>query len=960
MTRLAAKVAAVLGAAALVAVGVSGAYSYGRSYDLHRGFSTPVQLPRAGIGRLEAVRFYSTALHRNADYLVYLPPRYSPRRHYPVYYLLHGMPGQPKVFVDIANMDVRLDNQLSLGQARPMILVYPDGRIGGSVFSDSEWANTPSGAFESYVIEVMHNVDQRFATIARRQDRIIGGFSSGAYGAINIALHHLLDFASVQTWSGYFTQTRTGVFATARHATLAYNSPIQYVGRLGHALTRYPLRVYMFVGRGDGSSRQQLPMARALQAAGADVQYGFYPGGHDWSVWYPRLNQMLDLASQDVAHPPVAAAAVALPVAAAAVALPHPGPPPPVRLVSPRPHHRAELRLVAALLLALISAALINIGFVLQHRGHERARADGHSALASGFREPAWLIGQVVGWVGFGGQIIAVALAPLTLVQAFSAGSLALSVPLAARVFGRRVRAPQLAAIAIIAVSLISLPIGFGAGHGHFHAGLLIASALLVVLAGAMLAPRGGTAALAVAAGAFYGAADAAIKAASIGVRFHGASVLTGWTLLAGLCTFGGFLAFQAALRDGDEVQPLTLMNAFTALAAVALGMAAFGEPLGSTPAAGVLHGLAILVVLVCVRPLAGAQQRLVEGAPLPGTSPTLRSWPRLEMPARLHPTSALRVLHPKTVLRVVGGSALGAAALVVCSGAALGLLYTMRQLRWLAVGPPIPDALPLLQLAGFDAQPLARVLVAALLAGLALGAALIRVERQRRVIFVGVFALFVMLVGSDASYALARNLRLGPVLLGRSPALGPSLEALLLALASALPGPVAKLRLPDALHGDRRVLAPLLAGGIAVAVAGVLLLPSGHARAETRTVLVIRPARSAAPGCAFPAGAAFCGGRAAGTAAPCPSRRRSPAHGLLLQPRASPGDGLPGLSPRGLQAAATPARVLHAARDAGPPAGVHCQRSSGEQARAAHRPASGRADDPRLSRWPNRGGHPD
>ena len=838
MTRLAAKVGAVLAAAALLAAGLSGAYSYGQNYSLHRGFETLVQLARAGTGRLEAVQFYSTALHRDAGYIVYLPPHYSPSRHYPVYYLLHGMPGQPKVFVDIANMNVRLDNQLSLGRARPMILVYPDGRMGGSVFSDSEWANTPSGAFESYVIEVMHNVDQRFATIARRQDRIIGGFSSGAYGAINIALHHLSDFANVQTWSGYFTQTRTGVFAQASRATLAYNSPIQYVGRRDLAVARYPLRVYMFVGRADGSSRQQLPMARALQAAGAEVRYRFYPGGHDWSVWYPRLNQMLDLASKDVADPPAAASPVALR---------HAAPPPLARLVSARLHHRSELRLLAALLLALISAALINIGFVLQHRGHARARAGGHEGLVSGFREPAWLFGQVVGWIGFGGQIVAVAVAPLTLVQAFSAGSLALSVPLAARIFGHRVRVPQLAAIAIIAVSLISLPIGYGAAHGQFHAGPLTALALLVVLAGAMLAPRGGTAALAIAAGAFYGAADAAIKAASIGIRFHGASVLSGWTLLAGLCTLGGFFAFQAALRDEDEVRPLTLMNAFTALAAVALGIAAFGESLGSTPAAGVLHGLAILLVLMCVRPLAGAQQRLLEGAPLPDSTPAPRSWPRSRWPARVGAVKSLSVC-PKTVLLVVGESVLGAAAILACSAAVLGLLYTMRQLGWLAVGPPVPDALPLLQLAGFDAQPLARVLVATLLVGLALGVVLIRVERRRRVVLVAVFALFVMLLGSDASYALARNLRLGPILLNRSPAVGPCLEALVLALASALPGPIGNVRLPAALPPlrDRRVLAPALAGGIAVALAGVLLLPSSHVRAQTRTAPIIASVGSA------------------------------------------------------------------------------------------------------------------
>jgi enterochelin esterase-like enzyme/drug/metabolite transporter (DMT)-like permease len=885
MTRLLGKVGAVLGAAALLAVGLSGAYSYGRNYYVHRGFSSLVQFRRAGTGRLEKVQFYSPALHRNADYLVYLPPHYNPARRYPVYYLLHGMPGQPRVFVDIANMDVRLDNQLSLAHARPMILVYPDGRIGGSVFSDSEWANTPSGAFESYVIEVMHNVDQHFATIPRRQARVIAGFSSGAYGAMNIALHHLSDFANVQAWSGYFTQTRTGVFGHANQVTLAYNSPVQYIRRLGRALVSDPLRVYMFVGRSDGSSRQQLPMARGLQASGAEVRYTFYPGGHDWSVWYPRLNQMLDLASQDSAHPPTAAA---IPLHPLTAATPAPGVSGVSGVSGAHHHHRSELRLVGALLLALISAALINIGFILQQRGHARARATGRDRLASGFREPVWLSGQVVGWIGFGGQILAVALAPLTLVQAFSAGSLALSVPLAARAFGHRVRAPQLAAIGVITLSLISLPIGFGGGHGQFHPGLLIACALLVALGGATVAPRAGSAALAVAAGAFYGAADAAIKAASIGVRFHGASVLTGWTLLAGLCTFGGFVAFQAALRDGDEVRPLTLMNAFTALAAVALGMLAFGEPLGSTPAAGALHVVAMVLVLACVRPLAGAQQRLAEGAPLPDSSHAPRSWLVLLAPGRLAGLRVPSARHVKSALRIIVTATLGAGALIVCAIAAVGLLYGMRQLGWLAVGPPVPDALPLLQLAGFDAQPLARVVVAALLAGLAVGVGMIRVPRRRRVVVAAVFGLLVMLLASDASYALARNLRLGPVLLDRSPTLGPWLEALVLALARALPGAIPKVRVPAAVPRPRfsapnwRVLAPVIGAGVAAALAVALLVPNGHARAQTRTRPVIPSVSSDARFASSPP--------AAPAAAASPRRRSHARRALRRATRRTPG----------------------------------------------------------------------
>lgn len=818
MTRPAARLGAAVAALAVLAVGVAGAYSYAQDYNLHRGFTTLVHFRRAGRGHLESVQFYSPALGRRADYLVYLPPHYSPRRRLPVFYLLHGAPGQPRVFVDIANLDVRLDNQLSIGRSQPMILVYPDGRIGGSTFSDSEWANTRSGRFESYVIDVMHNVDQRFATIPRRQDRVIGGFSAGAYGAMNIALHHLSDFANVQSWSGYFTQTPTGVFAHASRAGLASNSPLSYVGRLRRALRRYPLRVYMYVGRADGSSAQQLPMARALLGAGARVQYRFYPGGHDWSVWYPRLNQMLDLASRDITHPPTVLAGSA----SGGLTLP---PARPAGLG--HRHHRSELGLVLALLLALLSAALINLGFVLQHRGHERARAQRRTDLTSGFRQPAWLLGQATGWLGFLGQIVAVALAPLTLVQAFSAGSLALSVPAATRLLGHRVTRRQFTLIALIAVSLASLPLGYGSTHGQLRPGPLIAAALLVMLAGGLLTRRAPAVTLAVVAGAFYGVADGAIKAASIGIRVHGIGVITGWALLAGLCTLGGFIAFQSALRRGDALSPLSLMTAFTALAAIALGILAFGERLGSTPAATALHIVAITVVLACVRPLIKAQQRLIPSEPEGPASPPA--------PGAVPGSSGAS---PRRVAGRIAGTGLAGAALLLAVMAMLGLLYWMRQLALLSLGPRAGDALPLLQLAGFDGQPVGRVLVASLLAGLALGVVLSGFDRSRRIVLVGVFALLLTLMQSDSSYALARNLHFGGVLLHRTPGLGPWLEAVIFTAACALPGPMPRLRLSELARRvpHPRVLAPVAAatlGGICVVV---LLTSSGPAGAQQST----------------------------------------------------------------------------------------------------------------------------
>lgn len=116
------------------------------------------------------------------------------------------------------------------------------------------------------------------------------------------------------------------------------------------------------------------------------------------------------------------------------------------------------------------------------------------------------------------------------------------------------------------------------------------------------------------------------------------------------------------------------------------------------------------------------------------------------------------------------------------------GWLYVLREQGWLPSGPRVGDSLPLLQLAGFDGQPLLRVIVAWLLAGLVTGLALSRVAPLRRGVAAGLLALVLLLAASQASDALARNLSFSAVAFSRTPGLGPWLGALLFGLACALP----------------------------------------------------------------------------------------------------------------------------------------------------------------------------
>ena len=282
--------------------------------------------------------------------------------------------------------------------------------------------------------------------------------------------------------------------------------------------------------------------------------------------------------------------------------------------------------LLLGLLLALLSAAAINLGFLLQHRGLRDAlpeEAGPWRLVRAGFRSRAWLSGQALGTIGFAVQITAVAIAPLSLVQAFAAGGLAVSVPLAAGLFGHRMGRDQVIAILLVATSLAWLPIGLSGSSDRLRPMTLIGAVVVVGIVASSLALRRSPTLRAIAAGLFYGVADAAIKAISVRWGSHGAgALLSGWTLLAAAATFAGFLAFQAALRTGSAVPAISLMNAFAALVALACGVYGFGESLGTSPAAVAMHLVAVAVVLGCVPVLARAQAEIAEVAELDQPGP--------------------------------------------------------------------------------------------------------------------------------------------------------------------------------------------------------------------------------------------------------------------------------------------------------------------------------------------------
>jgi enterochelin esterase-like enzyme len=296
MTRAAALVALAL---VWVAFGVYGALSYGNAYLTYRGFPPPKDPTGVAPGRLVREKVYSRALGQTRGYLVYEPPGYAAAvargQRLPVLYLLHGAPGWPRQFIDVADAGVDLDTAIATHALRPFLLVMPDGHD-GTFRSETEWADTPHGRYESWFLEVVHAVDRRFPTVRDRRYRAVGGNSEGGYAAVNIALRHPKLFSIAESWSGYAIEHQKGAFAKASRAQILANSPTYYVPFLQTQLQRYPLHAYIYSGRRDKGLPKRVAFSHELAAAGGHVTFSAFRGGHDWAVWRAQTPLMLSYA----------------------------------------------------------------------------------------------------------------------------------------------------------------------------------------------------------------------------------------------------------------------------------------------------------------------------------------------------------------------------------------------------------------------------------------------------------------------------------------------------------------------------------------------------------------------------------------------------------------------------------------------------------------------------------------
>jgi hypothetical protein len=271
-------------------------------------------------------------------------------------------------------------------------------------------------------------------------------------------------------------------------------------------------------------------------------------------------------------------------------------------------------------MLAVAASVALNGGFLLQHVGASTAPAitaiHPWRTLRGLLSARTWVLGGALGMGGWALHIAALAHAPLSLVQAFVAGGLALTVPAARRWLRRPIERTDVAAVVAMAAALALLSGGVTAATGHAPASALAPFGLLVTAVAGALASAGlrraRPALLAAAGGVLYGAADVAIKQLT---QLHGAGgvLLSPWLAFAAVATCGAFFAFQRSLQQGSAVAAIALMTAGTYLVSIAGGLVLLGDSLGRGVATTTVHATALVVVIAAAYRLAGSQAELAE-----------------------------------------------------------------------------------------------------------------------------------------------------------------------------------------------------------------------------------------------------------------------------------------------------------------------------------------------------------
>ncbi len=253
-----------------------------------------------------------------------------------------------------------------------------------------------------------------------------------------------------------------------------------------------------------------------------------------------------------------------------------------------------SLSVQIGLLLAVATAFFGVVGFLYKHRGAVGSPPVEWShpvrtSLAL-FRNRWYVLGIVVAIGSWGFHVAALALAPISLVQAVIAGGLVLLTVVADRLFAHSVTRREWVGVALAALGLAFLAATLEGSGGSAHSDyepatlslfLLVVTALAVGVAVAGQRTAHSAVALGASAGLFWAVSDTAIKAQTGAFGENLITVLVHpLVAIIAIASFIGLTVSAKSLQTGKAVPVIAMTTVAANALTIISGPVVFGDPL--------------------------------------------------------------------------------------------------------------------------------------------------------------------------------------------------------------------------------------------------------------------------------------------------------------------------------------------------------------------------------------------
>ncbi|WP_332367526.1 alpha/beta hydrolase-fold protein [Spirosoma telluris] len=215
--------------------------------------------------------YHSDVLNGERELYVYTPPGYSPKKKYPVLYLVGGSGELASGWSLDGRANFIADNLIAEGKMVPMLIAMPNNQVVHR--SDPNHTEKTFPLFEEELKkQIIPFVEKTYSTRTDRKGRALAGLSMGGRHTQLVGLKNLDLFSSFGIFSA-------GDLETEKVSAALLNDP-----------TANQKVDYLLVGQGTGEvetiGKRAVALHEALQKH--NIKHDYYVGGegaHDWATW---------------------------------------------------------------------------------------------------------------------------------------------------------------------------------------------------------------------------------------------------------------------------------------------------------------------------------------------------------------------------------------------------------------------------------------------------------------------------------------------------------------------------------------------------------------------------------------------------------------------------------------------------------------------------------------------------